>query len=123
MIISFAWTTDALLAGRKTCTRRNWSAQYAGRFRAGTYHKAYNRQARYGGHKVGEISIAVEPYPEPVRCISDDDFENEGFAWMQENGLLIRGITPRQFFVNWRASDEILYVVRFRLVAVERTGR
>jgi len=24
MILSFAWTTDALLAGRKTCTRRVW---------------------------------------------------------------------------------------------------
>jgi len=40
---------------------------------------------------------------------------------MEEKGLLIRGITPRQFFKNWRASDEILYVVRFRLVAVEGT--
>ena len=29
MILSFAWTTDALLAGNKTCTRRLWSERTA----------------------------------------------------------------------------------------------
>lgn len=33
--ISFAWTTDALLAGRKTCTCRDWERDYAERFKAG----------------------------------------------------------------------------------------
>lgn len=31
MNISFAWTTPALLAGRKTVTRRHWDRRYAGR--------------------------------------------------------------------------------------------
>jgi hypothetical protein len=35
MDISFAWTTPALVADRKRCTRRDWSADYAARFREG----------------------------------------------------------------------------------------
>ena len=31
-IISFAWTTGALLAGAKTTTRREWSRGYADRW-------------------------------------------------------------------------------------------
>ncbi len=29
MILSFSWTTDVLLAGKKNCTRRRWSARTA----------------------------------------------------------------------------------------------
>ena len=32
-IISFAWTTDALLQCKKTVTRRDWDDKYASRFK------------------------------------------------------------------------------------------
>lgn len=116
MIISYAWTTDALLARRKTCTRRDWSKEYAARFRAGTGHMAYTRQARFGGKHIGDVLIRQVPYPERTRDIPDDDFEAEGFAFMEEKGLLIQKITPRQFFEDWRGSNQVLFVVRFDLV-------
>lgn len=117
MIISFAWTTDALLVGRKTCTRRDWNPIYAARFLAGTVHDAYDRLPRTGkGHKVGKVQIEKPPYIERTRDIPDADFEAEGLKFMEEKGILIRGITPRAWFDNWRSSDQVLFVVRFRLV-------
>jgi len=117
MIISYAWTTDALLAGRKTCTRRDWNRDYALRFLAGSVHDGYDRSPRIGGKKVATVQIAERsPYQERTSLIPDADFEGEGLKFMEEKGLLIRGITPREWFENWRASDEILWVVRFKLV-------
>lgn len=115
MIISFAWTTDALLAGRKTVTRRDWSREYAARFKAGSIHQAYNRGPRIGGHKVADILIIQQPYPERTCDIPDDDYEAEGFAYMEEQGILIRGMTPREFFEVRQMSREVLFVVRFKL--------
>ena len=116
MIISYAWTTDALLAGRKSVTRRNWNPGYAAKFREGTVHDAFDHLPRAHGKKIGDVQIARVPYPERASDIPDADFEGEGLKYMEEKGLLIRGITPRAWFERWRASDETLFVVRFRLV-------
>jgi len=114
--MSFAWTTDALLAERKKVTRRDWSKEYAARFRERTVHLAYNRLPRIGGNKVGDVRISGPPYPEDTRNIPDADFELEGLKYMEEKGLLIRGRTPREFFEAWRQSPQVLFVVRFDLV-------
>lgn len=116
MIISFAWTTEALLAEAKKVTRRDWSKEYAAKFRGGTVHSAYNRQARFGGEKVGDVKLCLPPYPERTRDIPDEDYELEGFFYMEERGLLIRGRTPREWFEAWRKSNQVLFVVRFDLV-------
>ncbi|MBW2053822.1 MAG: ASCH domain-containing protein [Deltaproteobacteria bacterium] len=47
-IVSFAWTTEALLAGRKTVTRRCWNERYAGRFKSGDLVQAYDRNPSGG---------------------------------------------------------------------------
>jgi hypothetical protein len=124
MIVSFAYTVDALLAGRKKCTRRDWNADYARRFKEGSVHLAYDRLPRVHGKKVGNIKITQKPYLENTRDIPDTDFEAEGLKYMEENGLLICGITPRQWFDNWRGSDKDLWVVRLDLVfPCNRCGR
>jgi hypothetical protein len=122
VIISFAWTTAAFKAGRKTCTRRNWNKEYAARFRPGSIHTGYDRNPRFQGKPVGDLQIVREPYPEATKNIPDADFENEGFAFMEERGILIQGMTPRAFFDRWRNSDEVLYVVRFKLVTPDGKG-
>ena len=91
-IISFAWTTPALLAGRKTCTRRNWTTNYALKFKAGEIEQAYNRNPRIGGKRVGLVRLTEDPYPELTGEAPDSDFEAEGLAWMEDNGLFIKGI-------------------------------
>lgn len=113
MIISFAWTTDAFLAGRKTCTRRDWKKEYAARFRQGTVHEAYDRLPRVHGKKIGNVEIRRTPYLERLCDIPDEDYEAEGLKFMEERGLLIRGLAPIDWFNAWRDSKETLFVVRF----------
>jgi len=123
-IISFAWTTPALLAGRKTCTRRDWDAAYASQFRPGDVVAAYDKSPRYGGKKVAEVAVVRAPYQEPLAAMPDEDYEAEGFAF-----LYAQGIKPpkssgfpsfsRLAFDAWRRSGGAVFVVRFRLLSTE----
>ena len=63
-IISFAWTTEALLAGIKTCTRRDWNDDYARRFKNGEFCQAFDRNPRAGGKRVGIGGGNCVLYPE-----------------------------------------------------------
>lgn len=122
MIISFAWTTTALLFGRKTRTRREWDDDYAARFRLGDTHDAYDRSPRIGGHKIGEVMISGRPFKQNTSEMVEQDFEWEGLGWMHEQGLLIRGIEPMAFFNQWKAQGRTLWVIDFQLVHVTNEG-
>jgi len=129
-IISFAWTTPALLARRKTCTRRDWDANYALRFKAGELVQAYDKSARVGGKKVGVIRLVGDPFYSPL--MPDDDYEAEGLAWMEEQGLMVPvtdikskkklPMHPRRFWVAWKLQNYPLWVVRFELVNISTTN-
>src|SRR3712207_3360782 len=86
MMISFAWTTPALLAGKKTVTRRDWSDDYARRFRPGLIVDAYDQSPRRGGRKIGTIRI-VSVRKEPLQVLLDDpayaqqEMRLEGDLW------------------------------------------
>lgn len=87
MIISFAWTTPALLAGRKTVTRRaGWKPATFKRWqdawdRQDRLHDAYDRLPRVGGRKVGTIRLTCRPYLEPMRNMPESDLAAEGGLW------------------------------------------
>jgi len=115
-IISFAHTTPALLAGRKTVTRRDWDDDYAARFRAGEVVKAYDRSPRFKGKWVATVQLVADPVLESTALMPDSDFESEGFAWMEENGHRLWGRTPREHWDLWRQEPNTMWVVRFRLV-------
>ena len=59
MILSFGWPgmMEAVLAERKTVTRRDWSDSYASRFQQGDIVTAYNRQPAWGGRPFALIEI------------------------------------------------------------------
>ena len=121
LIISFAWTTPALLATEngkdvKVCTRRNWPESYARLFKAGRQVQGYDKGARVGGRPVAIISLTRDAYPERTSCAPDADYENEGLGWMERHGLLVGGVHPRDFWEQWKARDELVYVVRFQLM-------
>jgi hypothetical protein len=61
-IISFAWTTPALLAGSKCVTRREWDKKYAESFEAGEYVQAFDKSPRAGGKCVAIIELTQKPY-------------------------------------------------------------
>jgi hypothetical protein len=119
-IISFAWTTEALLAGHKTVTRRNWQDSYAAKFRPGEIVQAYDRQPRFKGRKVAVIRI-LSVTKEPNYLIPDSDYEAEGFAWARENGAphdAIADLHEWDGFCDWRNNGETMWVIRFELLEV-----
>lgn len=119
MIISFAWTTKALLAGRKSRTRREWTANYAKRFKVGDLVQVYDKQPRFGGKRVAIIRITGKKY-EPVSMMPDSDYEKEGFKFMAENGLKIWDKHPKKAFREWREENGCHYIIDFELVKIFR---
>lgn len=129
-VVSFAWTTGALLAGHKTVTRRDWHYGYAERFHAGDVLDAYDKSRRVGGQKVATIRLTHDPILEPVAAMTDADYWDEGFSWLyghptQLPAHLFGQPASRESFSpagfnRWRASGETLWTVRYELLEVQR---
>lgn len=119
MIISFAHTTPALLAGAKTVSRRNWAAGHAAKFRAGQTVDAWSASPHHGGKKVAEICLTEPPYLESTSQIPRTDWWLEGFQYMEDRGLFIsKGVTPLDIWNDWADNPRTLWVIRFHLVKV-----
>lgn len=127
MILSFAWTTDALLAGFKDSTRRQWSprtlAQFLQRARDRTPLDAYNTNPRVHGMKVATIRQTVEP------AWSSDlpagDWHREGFDWLQRYGYTVDGQTPAALWYAWETAipAQTAVVVRYEVLDLTLAGR
>ncbi len=115
-IISFAYTTDALLAGEKTVSRRYWTDNHANRFQPGELVQAWDKRPSFGGKKVAEIKI-IAVYKENMVNAPDEDYEKEGFAYMLKNGMKCAGEeTTMAYWRAWKGTREDVWVVRFELV-------
>ena len=118
LIVSFAWTTPAVRARRKTRTRRSWSPSYAEKFRENSICQAYDKGPRVGGVWIDYIRLVRAPWIQNTRELNQDDYELEGFAYMDEWGFLCppEGILGRDFLERWKAAAEDVYVVDFEYV-------
>ena len=114
-IIAFQHTTPALLAGRKTRTRRKWKDSYARRFKVGDICQAYDKSPRVGGRRVGFIKITGLKQAD-IKDMLDGEFEDEGFAYLDEHGLKIWGKKPVFAWIDWRNEGGIYWVVDFVLI-------
>lgn len=115
MVVSFAWTTASFIAGHKTCTRRQWTPEYAKRFKPRDVCQAYDKQPRFGGKRIGIFDINSLTW-EDISDMPDSDLEAEGFKFMQERGLKIWGKEPREAFDDWRDDGGWYWVLRFKKV-------
>lgn len=122
-IISFAWTTPALLAGRKSVTRRGWSDKHAAGFHKDDLIQAYNRSPRHGGERVAYITLTQDPYKELTFYMPDEDYDREGFKYFAENPEVEvpKTFAPEdgdwlQHFNAWRREAQYLWVIRFELL-------
>lgn len=128
MIISFAWTTPALLAGAKTVTRRAWMPVTAAKFHVGDVVDAWNQTPRVNSarrgiriaRQVATIRITRDPWVQNTREVGPDDYRREGFEWLFDHDTdapcsarMIGAITK-----EWRERPRDLYVVEFELVEV-----
>jgi hypothetical protein len=118
-IISFAWTTPALLAGAKTCTRRDWKMEYAFRFKKGDLCLAYDKQPRFGGKPVAIIRLTATPIFESTKRAPLSDYAAEGFSWLKAHGIMVIGkYDVDMLWKVWRMEGFDKWVVRFELVEI-----
>ena len=119
MIISFSWTTPALLAGAKTCTRRHWTPSHARKIRDGQLVDAWDRLPRVkGARKVATIRITAAPELQSTMQIPGSDWFAEGFDWLSHFGTLDDAKVAHAIWTGWRSKAQLLYVVRFELEAL-----
>lgn len=118
-IISFAWTTPALLAGYKTRTRREWSDKYAKRFKVGDLIQAWDKQPRFKGKKVAIIRITGIK-KEDISLMPDEDYCKEGFAYLFRINKTIFGKHPVAAFEDWREEGGEYWVIDFELLKLEK---
>lgn len=136
-LISFTWTSAALLIGRKTVTRRDWAPRQRERFHAGDPVQAWDKLPRNGGVRIATIRLTAEPVVESCRLMPEADYEAEGYAFYDERAAagdeelvaaIRRGLDLRswescrsRFEVDRRDGREMT-VVRFELVEVSTAG-
>lgn len=116
MIISFAWTTPAIVALQKRCTRRDWNDDYAARFHAGSVLAGYDRNPRFKGKQICVVKLTQKPYRERYCDVPDSDWQAEGFEYLTSIGARVHGFTPRELWDQWKADPAVCYVVRFEIV-------
>ena len=120
MIISFGWTTPALLSGNKTVTRRDWNPKHAAKFKAGMLVDAWNtspRNVKGSPHKVAVIRLTADPVLEETCFVPPADWYAEGFEYMTQKGLRIDGVDTITWWDMWHLTPGLhLYVVRFEVV-------
>ena len=125
MIISFAWTSPALLAGSKSCTRREWDAGYAAKFHKGDIVQAWDKSPRFHGKHVADICLRAAPTLEPISTMPSIDYVREGFEWLYHHPQSVDtkrfGAFAWEDFEAWRRSGGDFWVVRFELVVIHET--
>lgn len=113
--VSFGKTLTPLLAGLKTVTRREWKDSHAQKFiRAfdnGSIIRAFDKDQRYGGRRVGWLWLTDRPYKEWLSQMPEKDLAAEGFASLNLDEFRSR------FFP--REDDQCLWVIRFKFIPSE----
>lgn len=114
MILAFSWTVDALLSGKKNCTRRTWSDRTAQSWirayqQGELIHQAWDHNPRVkGAKKIADIRLTQVPYQEQLANMPDSDLEAEGGLWRDK----------QEFIALFGKSDLVVWVVRFELANI-----
>jgi len=111
MILSFAWTTPAFLAGHKTCTRRRWAPRHMAAWqrawdRGRLEHDAWDKVPFAGGQWIGRFRLTCRPYWQRLADMPEEDLEAEGGLWD----------SLEEFMALFGDPEERVAVVRFERV-------
>lgn len=111
-IVSFGWTWEQLLLGRKTVTRRTWKDSHARQFKPGDLVQAWSRGPHRRGEHVATIEI-LSIAQERVGDMPEADLALEGGRWP----------TLEAFARNFpQGPDTVVWVVRFCVVELTPRG-
>lgn len=132
-IISFGWTWPAVVAKKKTETRRNWKDDYATSFKEGEMIQAYDFSPR-SGHGKFIAGIRIKSVTREDLCFMvEEDYIAEGFHFLDRHQQMIPDVkgSPiaqhkgerypcRSFFDAWRQVPGMVWVVRFEILIVDK---
>lgn len=144
MIISFGWTSDALLAGYKDTTRRAWDPDRIRREMARGHWRdrcvldawdALPRVVVKNPKPIAKIRLKVDCVYS--KDMPDEDVDREGLRWLDHHGYLCDGIQPLRLWESWRwiwygdpehgiavtGDAAPLWVVRFNVIELTQAGR
>lgn len=128
MIISFAWTTPAVVMREKCVTRRDWAAKTIQQFEHAAMTvalvEAWDKSPRFGGKCFGKVRILEVIAKEDSRTIPVSAWEEEGFHVLTPLGAKIGKSTARDVWLFWlHENDQDQTVVRFELAELNDYGR
>jgi len=117
--------SPALLAGQKSVIRRDWLEEEAAGFREGRFAWVYDHLPQAGGDPIAVIRFTSNPIREPTSQLTDHDYEEEGFAFLERFSFPIpQHVCPLlEFFHLWKSMDIQLWVLRFEVVELTPEGR
>lgn len=113
-IISFAWTTDVLLSGKKTATRREWTDDYANRFQKNDLVQAYDKSPRFGGKRIATIQLTKKPFKQRLGDLTHKDFIAEGGYVLWASLDDFAGLFSPDY-----DEDKELWVIEFILISTQ----
>lgn len=119
MIISFAWTTSALVQGFKTATRRFWDAKYMEMWwrnvvKDNNLCQAFDRSPRYKGKNVGIIKVPTKPFLQPLSEMTNADLIEEGNNWKRPDGTTLwKDLDEYRELMLEQNRGDTPYVVKF----------
>ena len=100
-----------------TALAGQWVDRYAKTFHTGERVQAWDHSPRTKkGKKVAEIILTAEPFKQHISLMTEEDFEKEGFAYLDERSLIIWDKGARQAFDDWKCEDEEYWVIDFKLI-------
>lgn len=134
MIVSDGLTWPAIMAQRKSVTRRDWQRKTALRFKRGVVFQSYHNAPFAGGKLIAMCRMTHDAYPEAIGVMPDEDWIAEGFAHLHLNQWKIPekvmsetwaqdGCSLRAF-MRWRKEldDKVVWVARYVIEDVTSEG-
>ena len=106
--MSFGWTSDRLLAGNKTVTRRKWKKPWVLR---DDLVQAWSKGPHRGGHKLGVIKIldvTLEDWDDTT-LLHDNEAKREGFTdWLEFKEMIQDNRQRKLSGLIWRIEFEVV---------------
>lgn len=106
--ISFGWTSDVLLQGLKTQTRRQWTDKrlecFIKYFDQQRIVPALNKQKCYGGSQIGWVMLTQKPYLQPIKEMPESDVSLEGYPSLSQQEFV------NKFFTKLNPETQLVVI-------------
>lgn len=96
-------------------------------YREGDTIDAWDRSPKYNGHRIAQLRVTRDAYPQNTSEMDDTVYEREGFAYMDESGYrpLAMAVAPgkpknkmwRAVFDRWCVTPKDFWIVEFTLLS------